>query len=622
MIWEITIHKKELTMAKTIEPTLRKIGDYLELDEDAVFVIPEYQRAYSWGTDRCDKLWSDIVEYSENTNKDAYFFGTVILNCQNNDEELLLIDGQQRTTTFFLLLKAFLIRINNAIRNTEKDEDSKKLCRALRERRKDIMSILYRIDTDEIPDELDDTNDMQIFENYRPLLQNKSIREQYRNDFNAILKSMNLEQAESRVEKIKYKQKDNRYSNYFRNFKFFYLKANELADSELNQISKIFIEKSEIIEIKSWNLEQAITMFNSLNSDNLPLNDADIISSKLYEFAKRQNIEEAFTNSWEEFHSLMQILEEKEIANIDQILMQYMYYVRTRRGETTNTTTPGLRRYFTDINKDAISRPMDFSGDTIRLANAWIKVYDYPCVQVMLRFNENAKLFLASYLLRFQEAPSEEEMRPVVESLLKLFTVMEIEETGYSSKYFKSFLFREEVQMADPNVSADDIEKDFVKHITENWNKDNVQDKIAEYDGNMLVYLNEYLYAKKHGDEFDLQGKWDIEHIMPASGRNIQTIRNDAGIMNEEEFKSIVNKLGNKIILEYTINRSIGNEWFRTKVSTTLAEKTGYINSKYPLAKALVDKYRDSSEKFWTKDDILNTTQKISNRIADFIFSE
>lgn len=613
-------------MAKTIEPKLRKIGDYLKLEEDTVFIIPEYQRAYSWGTDRCDKLWNDIVEYSEGANKDAYFFGTVILNCQKNDEELLLIDGQQRTTTFFLLLKAFLTRINDAIRHTENDEDSRELCRVLRERRKSIMSILYRIDTDDIPDRLDDANDAKIFQSYSALLQNKSIREQYRNDFNAILESINLEQAESRVEKIKYKQKDNKYSNYFRNFKFFYSKVEELADSQLNKISKIFIEKSEIIEIKSWNLEQAITMFNSLNSDNLPLNDADIISSKLYEFAKRQDNEKEFTSAWEEFHSLVQILEEKEIANIDQILMQYMYYIRTRRNETTSesgalvTTTPGLRRYFTDINKDAISNPMDFSADVIHIANTWIKIYNYPCIQVLLKFNENAKLFLASYFFRFQDAPTEEDIKPIVESLLKLFTIMEVEETGYSSKYFKSFLFREEIRMTNPSVSASDIKNDFKEHISASWKKDSIQGKIAEYDRNMLICLNEYLYAKERGVAFDLKEKWDIEHIMPASGRNLQTIRKDAGIETEEEFKNIVNKLGNKIILEYVINRSLGNDWFRTKVSTTLEEKTGYINSKYPIAEALVDKYQNSTEKFWTKNDILSMTTKISNRITNFIF--
>lgn len=47
----------------------------------------------------------------------------------------------------------------------------------------------------------------------------------------------------------------------------------------------------------------------------------------------------------------------------------------------------------------------------------------------------------------------------------------------------------------------------------------------------------------------------------------------------EEKFYGVVNKLGNKLLLEEKINRAIGNEWFRTKVSTKLENKTGYINT-------------------------------------------
>lgn len=76
--------------------------------------------------------------------------------------------------------------------------------------------------------------------------------------------------------------------------------------------------------------------------------------------------------------------------------------------------------------------------------------------------------------------------------------------------------------------------------------------------------------AKEKGMNFTLGTKYDIEHIMPYNGNNLQEIRKDAEIDSEEEFHSIVNKLGNKILLEEKINRTIGNEWFRTKVSTKL----------------------------------------------------
>lgn len=107
---------------------------------------------------------------------------------------------------------------------------------------------------------------------------------------------------------------------------------------------------------------------------------------------------------------------------------------------------------------------------------------------------------------------------------------------------------------------------------------------------------------------------------MPSSGNNLQEIRKDAEIESEEEFRAVVNKLGNKILLEEKINRSIGNEWFRTKVSTSLERKTGYIDSKFPIACALVSKYRNGNKPFWKKSDIMAAAEKASNRIVSFIF--
>lgn len=615
-------------MAKNIEPKLKKIGDYLKLEEDTVFTIPEYQRAYSWSIENCDKLWQDINDFVESESKDRYFFGTIIINCQDNDTQYGLIDGQQRTTTFLLLLKALLVRINFAITRTTNDEDSASLCRGLQERRRRIMGILYKAETEEISDKPDSAKDADICQNAN-ILKNYSINEQYKTELKTILQATDFDSAEARVIKIKYKQKDNRYTNFFRNFKFFYNKICELSDSQLNSIAKSITDNCEVIEIKSWQVEQAITMFNSLNSDGLPLYDSDIISAKLYAEAERNGKEKEFADLWKQLNDIINESDSLKIADINSILMQYMYYVRAVNKETVsetgaiNVTTPGLRRYFTEINKKPISTPIDMCNDMIKLAKIWEKVSAYSQMKLLLKFNENTKLFLASYFYRFnEETITENVVAPILNCFLRLFALLELVDVGYSSKYFKTFLFGEEVRFIDGAFPIDAIIKEFNEHIRANWERDNIKTALLDYDGNVLVYLNEYLFANEKEMKFELGAKYDIEHIMPYSGNNLQEIRKDAEIGSEEEFNGVVNKLGNKIVLEEKINRSIGNEWFRMKVSTTLENKTGYIDSKYPIACALVAQYRNENKPYWKKNDILTATEKASERILDFIFAD
>lgn len=557
------------------------------------------------------------------------FFGTIIIHCQDDDAIFGLIDGQQRTTTFLLLLKALLIRINDAIKTTSQDEESANLCRGLKERRRKIMKILYKAETEDITDKPEIDADRKIC-NHDVVIKNYSINELYKTELQMILSSVDYNEAEAKVIKIPRKQKDNKYTNFFRNFKFFYEKATEFSDSQLNNFAKTLIDSCEVIEIKSWKVEQAINMFNSLNSDGLPLYDADIISAQLYAVAKENKEEEQFSKLWKEMLELINELKQKGVANIDAILMQQMYYERAKNkqheivneaGTTVNVTTPGLRRYFTEINTDLLKDPIGLCSQMMNLAKIWQKVSNYPIMHVLLKFNNNAKLFFASYFHRFKvDEINEKNIEDIAICLLRLFTVLELVDIGYSSSVFKTFLFREIVKLANPDISVQTIKSDFDNHISEKWNKEELKKYVIEYEKNMIVYLNEYLVAKEYDFEFKLGIKYDIEHIMPVSGANLDEIRKDAQIDSKEEFESIVNKLGNKILLEEKINRAIGNEWFRTKVSTNLLDKTGYIDSCYPLAKTLVSKYKNDNKPYWCKTDIEKATDEAGDRIVNFIF--
>ena len=629
-------------MAKNIEPKLVTIGSYLSLEEDAMFLIPEYQRKYAWEVQNCDKLWSDIKDFIENQNKDPYFFGTIIINCSNEDTELGLIDGQQRTTTFMLLLKALLTRINETLKNMVDDSESELLKRGLRERRRKLISILYKMDLDEITDEPDEEKDKEIYSRFSNLI-NNSNQETYKEELINIMKSSTYEEAEKSAIKIPYKQKDNRYTNFFKNYKHFYFKEDLNKIDFLNKFTRTILEECQVIEIKSWKVEQAITMFNSLNSDGMPLTDSDIIYSKMFAATQDDNERKLLGKKWKYLIELTNELEIEKVTNLNGLLNQKMYLYRSLDGKTINAsgnidvTTPGLRRYYTDINTSLLKKPIEFCNELIKLAEIWNIAKENNTMKVLFNFNDNSKLFIASYFYRYEsyfvmddngkfviskdnKNDLIEKIEKIAELMLRLFAILSLVDAGYSSSNFKSFLFKEEIKLADASIHFEEIEKDFEEHINKCWQKDNIITRLKDYEKNDIVYLNEYLFAKETRKEFEFGSNIDIEHIMPQSGKNIRLIQNDAGIENDEEFSNYINKIGNKILLEYNINRTIGNEWFRTKISTKISEKSGYINSIFPLAQYLVEKYKNEQKPYWTKNDIDTATSDASKRILNFIF--
>ena len=75
------------------------------------FVIPIYQRTYSWTEKECRQLWDDILRAGRDPAISVHFIGSIVyveegLGQVMHQAPLLVIDGQQRLTTVSLLLAA------------------------------------------------------------------------------------------------------------------------------------------------------------------------------------------------------------------------------------------------------------------------------------------------------------------------------------------------------------------------------------------------------------------------------------------------------------------------------------------------------------------------------------
>lgn len=89
---------------------------FFEENQNNQFVIPIYQRLYSWKKEQCEQLWDDIIKIGGNDKMNGHFIGSILYVRDDNTHSspLLIIDGQQRLTTITLLFIA--------LRNHSSDE--------------------------------------------------------------------------------------------------------------------------------------------------------------------------------------------------------------------------------------------------------------------------------------------------------------------------------------------------------------------------------------------------------------------------------------------------------------------------------------------------------------------
>ena len=100
-----------------MKATEAKFLDFLK--KSPQFVIPIYQRTYSWTERECRQLWDDIVRTGSSDAISAHFVGSIVyiekgLYQVSSQSPLLVIDGQQRLTTVTLILEALARQLGDS----------------------------------------------------------------------------------------------------------------------------------------------------------------------------------------------------------------------------------------------------------------------------------------------------------------------------------------------------------------------------------------------------------------------------------------------------------------------------------------------------------------------------
>ena len=199
------------------------------------FLIPVYQRFYSWDTEQCKRLWDDVVEMQKK-GKAGHFVGSIVNIAEQamptGVQKYMIIDGQQRMTTLSLLLIALR---DYALKNP--DDTS------INARRIDNMLLKNEYESG------DERYKLLLTETDRDIL-------------------MHLVEEKPIVDGTRSKLLDN--------YKFF---AGKIIDKEL-QPAEVYesIGKLQIVNITlDRSVDDAQAIFESLNSTGKELSESDLI---------------------------------------------------------------------------------------------------------------------------------------------------------------------------------------------------------------------------------------------------------------------------------------------------------------------------------------------------------
>ncbi len=104
-----------------MKATEAKLLDFLK--KSPQFVIPIYQRTYSWTEKECRQLWDDLFRAGSDSQVSAHFVGSIVyiekgLYQVSSQSPMLVIDGQQRLTTLTLVIAA----LAGALESLEEDK--------------------------------------------------------------------------------------------------------------------------------------------------------------------------------------------------------------------------------------------------------------------------------------------------------------------------------------------------------------------------------------------------------------------------------------------------------------------------------------------------------------------
>lgn len=555
------------------ETTLNKL-----LNTSRQFIVPIFQRNYSWQKSQYEQLWFDILRASKFKEKQNHFIGSIVYidmgTPAGRPQQLLLIDGQQRLTTISILLCA----IKDYVQKFNLETKLINLAKIKNQ-------FLYNSD--------------EIDEDRYKLLLNVQDKETYIKLIDNTIFTVNKPAT-----------------NIIKCYEFFYERIEDFIKQH-GQIDEIYagIFKLSLVSISlDKDSDNPQMIFESMNSTGKDLSQTDLLRNYLLMDLTPEKQTRLYKTYWKPMEELFgEDIYKNDVNKFDYFIRDFL----TLKSDTgyickINNVYENFKRYYLDNNCEKFAV----------LKDLFTYAKYYACIDLLQENDDELKLYwqefkkldshvVYPFLLKLYDDYSRQilikedfkKILQVVISYLWRRAICEIP-TNSLSKTFATLY-----QAVDKEDYVNSIIKAFVfKSSYKRFPSDyEVREKLQTkdiYHFRLRKYLLEALENYYHKEPIDLNtANYTIEHIMPQNIEHNLSWQQMLGEDWQEVHSLYLHTLGNLTITGY--NAEMSNKSFVEKVNGESGFKHSHLKLNESIAQCDV----------WNKKAI----QRRTNILTDII---
>lgn len=555
------------------ETTLNKL-----LNTSRQFIVPIFQRNYSWQKSQYEQLWFDILRASKFKEKQNHFIGSIVYidmgTPAGRPQQLLLIDGQQRLTTISILLCA----IKDYVQKFNLETKLINLAKIKNQ-------FLYNSD--------------EIDEDRYKLLLNVQDKETYIKLIDNTIFTVNKPAT-----------------NIIKCYEFFYERIEDFIKQH-GQIDEIYagIFKLSLVSISlDKDSDNPQMIFESMNSTGKDLSQTDLLRNYLLMDLTPEKQTRLYKTYWKPMEELFgEDIYKNDVNKFDYFIRDFL----TLKSDTgyickINNVYENFKRYYLDNNCEKFAV----------LKDLFTYAKYYACIDLLQEKDDELKLYwqefkkldshvVYPFLLKLYDDYSRQilikedfkKILQVVISYLWRRAICEIP-TNSLSKTFATLY-----QAVDKDDYVNSIIKAFVfKSSYKRFSSDyEVREKLQTkdiYHFRLRKYLLEALENYYHKEPIDLNTvNYTIEHIMPQNIEHNLSWQQMLGEDWQEVHSLYLHTLGNLTITGY--NAEMSNKSFVEKVNGESGFKHSHLKLNESIAQSDV----------WNKKAI----QRRTNILTDII---